>query len=501
MVQYKCTNISRNKKSYIIKCNFKYFGKKNLNDQEIIKEKLIKAEGEFQDYLKLIIKKYSMRTLLFELGNIYSKLLDISLNNDKILLEKRNIEIDDISYASRASTLMSRKLKTAMETVIIENNKSGKFYLTNSDYKMFIVLLQYHSIYIFYNSRTNLSKSFENGITEFAIFPNELDSIVTFIKGSKESDTDVHYNYEPKEEFKIGEKFNKVFLSDKGILFEDYINLLDNLIKYLKIKKKNSMIFNAELFQEYLQKNFLDIDLNKFLKHCILKSDSFEYDKDNIYKNTCKHRLDTVPIIQLDESHYFMNRGILENSKQFWCNVQYLGLTPYTFPNIKNDVILKEVNVIVERITTKFENDIVEKLKEIYPEIIYFQNRKTKHIFKEKKLDDNEWDIIAINHDKKYIFDIEAKYVTSSMTESSLASDLEKFVGKNRNYQEKFEKRINIENENINDFLSFCGANNEYKVIHIMVTSKHIDLDVNLDKRRFAVISFRKLKEYISKYY
>ena len=71
----------------------------------------------------------------------------------------------------------------------------------------------------------------------------------------------------------------------------------------------------------------------------------------------------------------------------------------------------------------------------------------------------------------KYIFDIEAKFLSTSMTESGLSNDLKKIVGNNeKSYKNKFEKRINIENDNMNDFLSFCNANNKYNIIHIIIS-------------------------------
>lgn len=82
------------------------------------------------------------------------------------------------------------------------------------------------------------------------------------------------------------------------------------------------------------------------------------------------------------------------------------------------------------------------------------------------------------------------------MTESALSNDLAKVVANNsKSYQNKFQKRINIEKQNINDFLSFCNADNSYKIIHIMVISKNVD--IISENREFIIINFSDLKQYL----
>ena len=59
-----------------------------------------------------------------------------------------------------------------------------------------------------------------------------------------------------------------------------------------------------------------------------------------------------------------------------------------------------------------------------------------------------------------------------------------------------------FEKENMNDFLSFCNANNKYNIIHIMVTSKIVDLNIESNERQFLIIHYEGLEKYIlSKYY
>lgn len=75
--------------------------------------------------------------------------------------------------------------------------------------------------------------------------------------------------------------------------------------------------------------------------------------------------------------------------------------------------------------------------------MIIYENIHAKVIFKKAILSENEWDIIAVEHNKKIIFNIESKFFTTSMTESSLANDLKKMIRDNKNsYKNKFEKKL-----------------------------------------------------------
>ena len=217
---------------------------------------------------------------------------------------------------------------------------------------------------------------------------------------------------------------------------------------------------------------------------------------DNLYKNNCKHRLDTTPIIDSGSDYYILNEGFLWNSKNFWNNVHSIGLTPYI--DINKDKILVSLESIINNITSLFETDIINIFLKINDKISIHHNKKTKDIFKSKNIQNNEWDIIAIDHGNKYIFDIEAKFLSTSMTESGLSNDLKKIVGDSHNsYKNKFEKRIDIENNNLKEFLSFCEADENYNIVHIMVTSKIVDLNIESIKRRFLIVHYEGLEKYI----
>lgn len=88
------------------------------------------------------------------------------------------------------------------------------------------------------------------------------------------------------------------------------------------------------------------------------------------------------------------------------------------------------------------------------------------------------------------------------MTESRLSNDLKKFVKSPKGYIEKFEKRIRIEKENLEDFITFCKADNSYAIEHIIVTSKTMELNIESPDRNFKIIHYDELNNYlINSYY
>ena len=201
------------------------------------------------------------------------------------------------------------------------------------------------------------------------------------------------------------------------------------------------------------------------------------------------------PIIDINDKYYLLNEGFLWNSKNFWNNVHSIGLTPYICD--KTDKILTSLESIIKNITSLFEQDIIKVFKKIDKDIKIYNNVKSKTIFKDKKIEDNEWDIIAVDYKNKYIFDVEAKFLSTSLTESSLSNDLKKLIGDHNSYKNKFEKRIDIENTNMEEFLNFCDADDNYNIVHIMVTSKAVDLNIQSETRHFLIIHYEGLEYFI----
>lgn len=487
-------------KFYILYNNYFYFGTDEISNQDNINLKFKNIERVYNSFINKMCIKYNCETLILELGCIYTKLQKIHLTNDEVLGHHINDKetIKNVSYPSKIADLMARKIKTLIEIVVVEDNHKFNFGFSNSDYRKLVILLYYYSTYIFYSSRSKLSKDYENGNVEFYIFPNSLEPICTNVPEQKNSinDNDLYFNYDSKIGKTINRDFNDSFLEEKGITFENYISLMQSFINGLNTKRQVNGKISKKMLFSILNDVYPTINLEKFEKECVLKKYSFEKDKSNLFKNNCKHRLDTTPIIDINDKYYLLNEGLLWNSKNFWNNVHSIGLTPYISDS--KDKILQSLEIIINNITSAFENDIVKIFKNINKNMEIYHNKKSKDIFKNNKIEDNEWDIIAIDHKNRYIFDVEAKFLSTSMTESGLSNDLKKIVGNNKkSYKNKFEKRIDIEEDNKQEFLHFCGANDSYKIIHIMVTSKIVDLNIKSNSRKFLIIHYAGLEKYL----
>ena len=491
------------KKIYILYNNYYYFGNRDLTDQEEINKKFKRIENDYFQFLEKLYKKYDRKILIIELGTIFTKLQNIHLRNDEVLEKieiKDNSEvIEDISYSAKAADIMARKIKTLTEIIIIKDNKKLRFRFTNRDYKKLIILLYYYSLYIFYSSKSNLSEKYENGHVDFYIYPNSLEPICT---GNMELENStninkVQFNYNSGIGNCLNEEFNNSFYQEKGIAYQNHNNILQSLLNSLLSTNKINAKIDKERLIEWIKSNYKDFCTDKFEKECILNKNSFELSEDNLYKNTCKHRLDTTPLIDINEDYYIINQGFLWNSINFWNNVHSIGIVPYANQNGEKDKILQSVDTIIDKISDLLEEDIIKILKEINNKIKIEHNKKTKDIFKNKNIEENEWDIIAIDKKHKIIFDIESKFLSTSMTESGLALDLKKLEG----YEKKFEKRITIEQDNMAEFLNFCDADKTFVIIHIMVTSKVVDFNLKSEKRNFLIIHYDGLKEYILNHY
>lgn len=240
-------------KFYILYNNYFYFGRNEIDNQDIIKANFSHIEETYNSFIDRICKKYDCETLVLEFGVIYTKLQKIHLINDDTLehgLNDKEIK-KNISYSAKLADLMSRKIKTLSEIVIIKNNHKKDFGFTNFDYKKLIILLYYYSIYIFYDSKSKLSKDYENGVTNFYIFPKSLEPICTAILGQNNSvnDNELRFNYDAKLGEIINYEFDDAFSKEKGISFESYINLMQSIINSLKKKKQiNGRISKAKLY-------------------------------------------------------------------------------------------------------------------------------------------------------------------------------------------------------------------------------------------------------------
>ncbi len=394
---------------------------------------------------------------------------------------------------------MGRKIKYIIETTILrDNRKSYPFSFNNYDYKRFIILLYYYSIFTFYYSREHLSKDYENGVADFYIFSNDLEPICTLIQNqvNSTSKTNSFINYDSGIGNTTNAEFNEAFYCEKGISFDNFNNLMNGFIESSDKKNLTKSKISKEQLDLILLETYPNINLDTFHKECILNKFNIEYDEENLYKNNSKHRLDTTPIIDIGKDYYIIVKGFIINCKNYWNNVHSIGLTPYV--SEKKDKILLASEKIVNKIAKGFEKDVAKIFKNVNPDVYIYTNKKTKDIFLRKNVPQNEWDIIVADMNKHIIFNVEAKFLSTSLTESGLSNDLKKFVGNSdKNYVKKFEKRISIINDNLDDFISFCNADNSYKIENIMVVSKVIDLNIESPERNFKIIHYAGLQEYL----
>lgn len=488
-------------KFYIYYNNYYYFGNKEIDDQKLANTKIDNIIFNYNDFVNYLLNKYDRKVLILEIGIIYDKLQSIHLTNDLFLANNdklSNKKIIDISYPAKAADLMARKSKLLLERVILNDNKKKSLFFSNRDYKKLILLLYYYSLFIFYRTKSNLSKEYENGITSYYINPSSLEPINTYNdnQNNSENDNKLQFNYDSKISNTKNLKFDKAFYDEKGISFTDYKQLMNVLIEYSNKRKKTNLLFKKDNFIKYIADNFC-IDEEKFKSSCIFFKSNITISSNELYKNNSTIRLDTAPIIDIGAEYYIFNKGIVWNSKNFWDNVHSIGMIPYS----SDDSITKEAKKIIEKVSRIFENAVHDELKKFNKDFDIKRNKKTKEIFKSKKLDDNEWDMIAIDHKAKIILDIEIKFVSTSLSEFQLANDLKKIGYKSKNYFQKFQKRISIERKYMKEFLSFCNASQKYKIIRLMVISKVTDFDMNSKKRDFTIIHFGRLEKYLKELY
>ena len=488
-------------KFYIYYNNCCYFGSKEINDQEIVNKKIDNIIKNYEDYVDYLLGKYDKNALIIEIGVIYDKLQSIHLVNDQFLEDNKKLSIDEInniSYPARAADLMARKSKLLLERIVIKDNKKNRLFVRNKDYKKLVILLYYYSLFIFYRTRSNLSKKYENGVTSYYIIPNSLEPIITYNKDQNNSKNEngVQFNYDSKINNIKNQKFENAFFNVKGITFENYKKLMDIIIEHLNTHKKTNLIIKKADFIKFVADNFT-IDKEKFESTCVFSKKNVHVADDELYKNNSAVRLDTAPIIDTGVEFFIINKSAFMNSKNFWDNVHSIGMIPYSL----DDDITKEAQKIIKRVSKLFENAVNDKLKKYNKNYDIKRNKKTKEIFASEELDDNEWDMIAIDHKEKVILDIEIKFVSTSLTESQLANDMHKIGYDHKSYFKKFEKRIDIENKYMADFLNFCSANKEYKIIRLMVISKVTEFDTNSKKRNFSIIHFGGLEKELKEIY
>lgn len=487
--------------NYILFNNRYFFGSNDIRNQAIINQKFEKISRIFWHFLELLYKKYSCEQLCLFFGSIYSNLEKIRIMNFE--LKGKNLlneEIkNDIAYTCSVADLMGRKLKNLIEIIIFENNKRIWFNVNSQYYKRFIILLYYYSIFDFYNNRNHLSANYENGTSMIYVFPNNIDPINVSISEFNNIQRDnIFTNYDAGVMNNLNnDEFNRAFQIEKGISFVDYFSLMNEIQFFLKKKGLEQIKIEKKEFHSIIKKRYSNIDINVFCNECILTKKNL-VSREQLYKNNGKYRLDTTPIIDIGKDYYIIVKSIIANSRNYWNNVYAIGLTPYTLKNNNKDKIIIATEKIIKNISKKFELEIKQIFENTinHDNYLIFLNKTTKDIFKNDKENENEWDCIVVDHNNHIIFNVEVKFINTSLTESGLANDLKRFF-KKKGYIEKFEKRIEIINDNIPEFLNFCKADNTYKIEHFFITSKLIFINSKSNNRSFTILNYKQLQKYL----
>ncbi len=472
--------------------NCKIFGYDDILEQDIINDKINDWGNNFESFFEHLINKYNVKYMIKSLGIIYS-------NTEKIAFEVRENKVNvtnvcddviiDLDYNGNAAELMSRGIKILMERTILRNNKIGaKSLFSNKDYKKFLAYQFNWSIIGFYSSRNGISKA---GIrSEIQIYPFRKDTIntSTFIEGTCQNKNLSRQNYNPKLFPNISEQFNQAFKLEKQLDFSTFDIMLNTFLNYFNNRKNRILLISLEKFKKIIQENYKGINLKKFISNNCLSNMNINVEYRNIYKSKHKYRLDTLPFILID-NEVLIIKGLIRNSLYYWRNVYNQGIIPYN----DNDLITaatEKVNYIIsEKMVKDIELIFKNKSNRTYTNVKY------NNIFGNQPINYGDFDLVSINDSKKIIFNIEVKYIGTSMTGSELETDLYAFYSK-KGHAFKCNRRNQFMLNNISMFLKYFNAT-EYKIYNLMVISKPMEVKVKDDRYNFETIHYSRLEDYI----
>lgn len=472
--------------------NSKIFGYADILDQKIINNKINDWGNMFESFFEYLINKYNVKYMIKSLGIIYS-------NTERIAYEvrenKANITnicddvITDLDYNGNAAELMSREIKILMERTILRNNKLGvKSLFSNKDYKKFLTYQFNWSIMSFYSSRNNISKT---GIKiEIQIYPFRKDTINTgtFIEGTCKNNNLSRQNYNPKLFPNISEEFNQAFKLEKQLSFSTFDTMLNTFLNYFNNRKNRILLIPLEKFEKIIRKNYKKINLEKFISNNCLSNMNINVEYRNIYKSKHKYRLDTVPFILID-NEILIIKGVIHNSLYYWRNVYNQGIIPYNDKDLITSAAKIANNIISEKMVKDTELIFKKQNNRTYTNVKY------NKIFGNQPIDYGDFDIISINDEKKILFNIEVKYIGTSMTGSELETDLYAFYSE-KGHAFKCNRRNQFMLHNKSTFLKHFDAL-EYKIVNLMLISKPMEVKIRDDKYNFETVYYFGLEEYI----
>ena len=424
------------------------------------------------ELLKFPVRNFSKKILSLLSQNIYDKnhfnfiksnfikdssllygLHDIELQIKilKFILEKR-MELGD------ESTITNYKNTTDLEYVI---RISKLLYNLNLclDFMYYQLGLGYISIDDNYNLKIKFKKLYYN--TKY--LENSYDA------NSKILTSDIMKEY------------IKSFSLDMGFDINDFTEVSSCLCvdipakKFYKVKnnvfeiKKEKLV---KLIEKYNQSHLSIDSINKVLNYLIIdkKHISATYNRENQL-----NRIDQKPIICDGDTVYYSPALVSEIHKFFT-----YAILIYDFP-FKKD--LPNINKTLEKVKKISEKQIV------YDTVDIIKKNVTGLIYIEKKLhqinsniDKNysesigDYDILAIDTNKKTIYNIEVKNLKLFSTTYEMYRQYYGFYHKN-NYELKFSKRIDALKKYYKTIFPSCCITNmdSYKIVNIFLTNKYFN--------------------------
>ena len=207
------------------------------------------------------------------------------------------------------------------------------------------------------------------------------------------------------------------------------------------------------------------------------------------------NRFSVKPVIVYEEYCIF-SPVIMNQVLSLWRS----GITEWYLPY---EIGLKNLKSVLKKWKKRYEDEMVQDIAQmfrergeykVYPEIELFK-RFPEEDYPEEL---GDYDIIAINVNKKEMWLIESKVIqkVGSIHEDQMQQK-DFFIQKK--YDEKFQRRIDYIKENTGKVLASLGiTDNDYKIIPYMVTNKLFES--RYKEISFPIVAFDEMKDVIRDY-
>ena len=277
----------------------------------------------------------------------------------------------------------------------------------------------------------------------------------------------------------IMKEYIKSFSLDMGFDINDFTEVSSCLCvdipakKFYKVKnnvfeiKKEKLV---KLIEKYNQTHLSIDSINKVLNYLIIdkKHISAIYNRENQL-----NRIDQKPIICDGDVLYYSPALVSEVHKFFT-----YAILIYDFPFKKN---LPNISKTLERVKKLSEKqivcDIVNIIKENVTCLIYVEKKlhqMNSNIDKKYSESIGDYDILAMDTDKKIIYNIEVKNLKLFSTIYEMYRQYYGFYHKN-NYEIKFSRRIDALRKHYKTIFPSCFITDidSYKIVNIFLTNKY----------------------------